>query len=219
MNKIKFSAGLPLLLLFLGANLNLHGQTWSFTGSMETDRAFFSATTLTNGQVLVLGGRQRGLWGIATAELYNPSTGTFTATGNLVNPRADHAATLLQNGKVLIAGGDFDVFSKNSGGTYFCLSSAELYDPSTGTFTLTGSMHVQRCRRLWNGFTATLLQNGKVLIVGVAPPRQNRTIPRPKTLASPEPEYSARREHRHPAEKRRGLDCRWLLLPVERRAV
>jgi len=58
--------------------------------------------------------------------------------------------TLLSDGKVLVAGGRYD-------------TSAELYDPSTGTFTATGSMTVVRARP---SPTAALLGNGKVLIVG-----------------------------------------------------
>jgi hypothetical protein len=88
----------------------------------------------------------------------------------LQNRRAVHTATLLQNGKVLIAGGQYAVFS-NTATKYFCLASAELYDPSTGTFTLTGSMHTQRCGGLYPNFTATLLDDGRVLIAGGADPK------------------------------------------------
>ena len=55
---------------------------------------------------------------LASAELYNPATGTFTPTGSLNTARELHTATLLNNGLVLIAGG------VNSGGY---LASAELY--------------------------------------------------------------------------------------------
>ena len=154
-----------LVLLSLGTSLNVHAQSWSFTGSMAAQRAFRTATVLNNGDVLVAGGRNRLQYGLATADLYNPSAGTFTPTGNLNNGRANFTATLLDNGKVLIAGGDIYVWMP-SGTQHFCLSSAELYDPSTGKFTLTGSMHAERCGYIAPGFTATRLDNGQVLIAG-----------------------------------------------------
>ncbi len=165
MKKTNANVCLGLVLLFLGTSLNLHAQSWSFTGNMGPQRAFFTATVLNNGDVLVAGGRNRLQYGLASAELYNPSAGTFIPTGNLNNGRANFTATLLGNGKVLIAGGDIYVWMP-TGTQHFCLSSAELYDPSTGKFTLTGSMHAERCDYFAAGFTATLLGNGQVLISG-----------------------------------------------------
>jgi hypothetical protein len=165
MKRKNVSVYLGFVLLLLGTNLNVHAQSWSFTGSMGPQRAFFTATVLNNGDALVAGGRNRGQYGLATAELYSPSAGTFAPTGNLNNGRANFTATLLDNGKVLIAGGDIYVWMP-SGTQHFCLSSAELYDPSTGKFTLTGSMHAERCGYIAPGFTATLLGNGQVLIAG-----------------------------------------------------
>jgi N-acetylneuraminic acid mutarotase len=130
--------------------------TWTLTGSMTAARLYHTATVLTNGKVLVVGGNTSTNLsgaGLASAELYDPNAGTWTATGSLHVARFNHTATLLPNGKVLVVGG----FTSAVG----YLSSAELYDPTTGTWSITGSLHNGR---LWH--TATLLPNGTVLVVG-----------------------------------------------------
>jgi hypothetical protein len=152
------------LLMLLGSS-GYHSvmaqSTGSFTatGNMTTPRAQHTATLLTNGKVLIVGGSPSAP---ASAELYDPVPGIFAATGNMTQGRAYHTATLLPDGKVLIVGGCANLF-------FDCilpaLSSAELYDPVTGNFTPTGSMTTGRA----SGFTATLLSNGKVLIVGGTP--------------------------------------------------
>src|SRR6185437_2532459 len=81
--------------------------------------------------------------------------GTFTPTGNMLTPRAWHTATLLTNGKVLIAGGISQTPTTEG------LSSAEVYDPSSGRFSATGRMSVPRISH-----TATLRPDGRVLIAG-----------------------------------------------------
>src|SRR5208282_3018000 len=73
------------------------------TGNLILAREYHTATLLSNGLVLIAGGLN-GL-PIASAELYNPATGTFTLTGSLNTARQYHTATLLNNGLVLIAAG------------------------------------------------------------------------------------------------------------------
>jgi Bacterial Ig-like domain (group 2)/Galactose oxidase, central domain/Kelch motif len=129
---------------------------WSGTGNMTANRGCHTATLLANGKVLITGGSDQDPTGtgLASAELYDPVTGTFTQTGSMAVGRFLHTATLLQNGKVLIAGGITSSASEP-------VATAELYDPATGTFTMTGAMAVAREQH-----TATLLPDGRVLIVG-----------------------------------------------------
>jgi Galactose oxidase, central domain/Kelch motif len=87
--------------------------------------------------------------------------GTWTATGNMVTVRHDYTATLLLDGSVLVAGG---LHSSESGSSV--LRSAELYDPATGTWAETGAMVSERFLH-----TATLLPDGRVLVVGGQGPR------------------------------------------------
>jgi hypothetical protein len=122
---------------------------------MINDHYSHTATLLNDGRVLIAGGQYlipNFGGGQSPAELYDPSAGTFTlATGDLITPRSLHTATLLNDGTVLIAGGS------NS----YSIAAAEIYDPATNVFTVSGSLATAR-----NGHTATLLSNGKVLIAG-----------------------------------------------------
>jgi hypothetical protein len=99
--------------------------TWSNTGSLSAARYMHTTTLLPNGEVLVAGG-----WvgpdistALASAELFDPATGTWTATASLNTARYGHSATLLANGQVLAAGGE---------GSAGYLTSAELYDVGLG---------------------------------------------------------------------------------------
>ena len=143
------SAGLLLAQPCGGASVGSVG--FENTGNLATARSVHTATLLPNGTVLVVGGGNSYV-GLASAELYDPVSGTWSTTGSLTNGRSGHTATLLPNGKVLVAGGfEFP----------FVLASAELYDPASGTWTSTSSLATAR-----DYHTATLLSNGKVLVAG-----------------------------------------------------
>jgi hypothetical protein len=127
------------------------------TGSMDVARDGHTATLLANGEVLVAGGENNSTGFLSSAELYNPSTGKWTLTGSLAVARFGHNAVRLANGQVLLAGG----LDPNACCGAPSLATAELYNPSTGAWTATGSMSVGRYQ-----FALTLLPNGEVLAAG-----------------------------------------------------
>jgi len=152
------------------------------TGDMTHARGAAMATLLADGRVLIAGGYdESGTAGfddpsgqyvfvpitpyVASAELYDPSTGQFTPTGSMTTTRARALATPLADGRVLIAGGDGCLdpakctFEDWAGET--ALESAEIYDPATGEFTPTGSMSEPR-----RFGSAVLLADGRVLVLG-----------------------------------------------------
>jgi len=123
---------------------------WTLTNNMTEPRSGHEAVRLPNGQVLVAGGLNATTYGqapLASAELYNPATGTWTKTGSMITGRESFALILLANGEVLAAGG----FSNGP------ISNAELYNPATGAWTSTGSMNGGV-----NNDAAVLLPNGEV---------------------------------------------------------
>ena len=130
--------------------------TFSRTGSMKFGRWLHTATLLADGRVLILGGRTPKDSVRATAELYDPGSGRFTSAGSMAEGRQQHTATLLPDGRVLIAGGYWQ-----DGQKWRVLSSTEMFDPSTDRFSPVGSIGAPR-----DGHSATLLNDGRVLIAG-----------------------------------------------------
>lgn len=111
----------------------------SITSNMSVERQFHTATLLTSGKVLVAGGLTKvGSVATATADLYDPNTNSFLATGAMMSTRLYHTATALGNGVVLIVGGAMQP-ANGTGET-----SAEIYDPASGVFTLTGPLATGR---------------------------------------------------------------------------
>jgi uncharacterized repeat protein (TIGR03803 family) len=126
--------------------------TSTLTGFMTDAQASHIAILLTNGLVLVAGGRNDGGGILSRAELYDPNAGTWADTGYLNQERSSFAAVLLSNGKVLVVGG-----YSNSGD----ISSAEIYDPISTVWTNAAPMNYAT-----DSQTATRLPNGKVLVAG-----------------------------------------------------
>jgi hypothetical protein len=151
-----FPAALALsaLVFILSFLTTVKADSFINTGTMSSGRSGHTATLLLNGKVLVAAGSSTAPY-LSSAEVYDPATETWTATGALSQGRDQHTATLLPNGKVLVAGGYSGDYSGST------LSSAEVYDPATGTWTATGALNTGRWLH-----AATLLPNGLVLVSG-----------------------------------------------------
>jgi hypothetical protein len=131
------------------------------TGSMNVVRSRASATILPDGRVLIDGGEDVNSASLASCEIYDPITGKFTLTAAMAVGRADAMVATLTDGRVLVAGGGTNCNANRCDG----LRSAELFDPAEGKFNAVGSMNDPR----WGGYaSATLLQDGQVLIAGDA---------------------------------------------------
>jgi hypothetical protein len=107
------------------------------------------------GKVLLAGGINGN--SLQDAELFDPTTGTFSVTGLMSTARSNHTATLLNDGTVLVAGG----FSFVTGIT----ATADVFDTATDMFVPTGRMGTARSQH-----TATRLNDGRVLMTGGADP-------------------------------------------------
>ncbi|MBL0210684.1 MAG: hypothetical protein IPQ13_07200 [Holophagaceae bacterium] len=133
------------------------------TGPMAQARRGHVATLLNDGRVLMTGGTS-GSNILASTELFNPQTSTFTASGNMAIPRVGHQATLLKDGRVLITGGlspgPWNGQSFNSP-----TAKVEVFDPSAdggrGQFQTLSALATAR---YWH--SATALKDGRVLITG-----------------------------------------------------
>jgi hypothetical protein len=149
---------------------------FSATGSLLLPRSGHSLTLLPDGKALAGGGETDTCTGglcifagtLATAELYDPSSGAFSAAGNMVAPREGHTATLLSDGRVLLAGGEawggINVFY---GGT----ASAELYTPALlvpapKLVSMSGDGKGQGA--IWQATTGQLASSGAPAVAGEA---------------------------------------------------
>jgi len=135
--------------------------TWTLTGNLGAARTDHTATLLPNGNVLVTGGvNGNALNVLSSSEIFDSSTGNWLGTGSLTSTRLGHSATLLPDGTVLVVGG-YGAAVNAIEGTLSAETSAEIFNPANGSWTPTGSMSSAR-----EYHTATLLQNGTVMVTG-----------------------------------------------------
>jgi sugar lactone lactonase YvrE len=132
-------------------------RAFALTGSLAIPHGLHTSTLLHDGSVLVAGGFSSMSGGPSSsdAEIFNPASGTFATTGSLNTGRSTFTATALLDGTVLLAGGVSNV------STLAPLASAEIYNPSARTFSLTANLDMARSAQ-----AATILSNGDVLITG-----------------------------------------------------
>ena len=134
-------------------------DAWTGTGALRVSRFGQASALLPDGRVLVAGGFRgspfsgggSGTGPVATAELYNPATGTWSDAASMATARVNATATVLKDGRVLVIGGANTLTS-------------EIYEPALNRWTPTANMWTTH-----TGHTATLLPNGEVLIVGGTP--------------------------------------------------
>jgi transcriptional regulator with XRE-family HTH domain len=142
-------------------------ETWRLTKKpMNYARAQHTATLLQSGKVLIAGGSPY----TKIAELYDPVNDTWSMAGDMLSRRYGHIAVLLLDGKVLVAGGTTRNNNNENNDTYIT-NSAELYDPSNNTWVSSPNMmNIPRA-----DFTASLLPDGNVLVIGGRLPKSDVT--------------------------------------------
>src|SRR5207244_635894 len=147
--------------------------TWSATASLVQARFFHTATLLRDSRVLVAGGWDDDLFqdSIASAELYDPVSATWSRTGAMVAKRDGHQALLLADGSVLAAGGTIS-FGAVPHVTYGVLASSELGNEYGEQWAEASALNAPR-----GDHTATTLLDGAILVVGGRILSGYRTIP------------------------------------------
>jgi hypothetical protein len=127
---------------------------WTSGPSLREARAYPVVVSLADGRVLVVGGA-RDKVPLASTEIFDPTSGTWTAGPAMTTPRSVFAGVRLTDGRVLVVGGGT---TREAGPA---TASAEIYDPASNTWRATAPMHEPRAYP-----TATLLPDGRVLVVG-----------------------------------------------------
>jgi hypothetical protein len=133
------------------------------SGPLSVARVSHTATLLADGRVLVTGGRTTdGLTTLASAEVFDVKAKAWKVVAPMSTGRSHHTATLLADGRVLVTGGT-SADPDPTQSRFVALDTAEVFDPVKNTWTRVAPLHDAR-----NGHTATLLDDGSVLVVGGA---------------------------------------------------
>ena len=131
--------------------------TFTLTGEMGNDRQYHASVKLSDGRVMAVGGRGKGVseWPIVhhSAEIYDPAAGQWTRTGSTEEDRQFPTIAELPDGRVLLAGGNDNRLDPHK--------SAEVWDPETGQWSPTGEM----LRHREQG-AAVVLDDGRVIVTG-----------------------------------------------------
>ena len=130
---------------------------WVPAPNLHGGHVAHTATLLKDGRVLIAGGTD--VYGLprASSELFDPNVNRWARAADMIHPRAGHAATLLSDGSVLVTGGETGL------GTFpiESLASAEIYHPTSDSWTSAAAMHVPRRMH-----SSIRLRDGRMLVVG-----------------------------------------------------
>ena len=140
-----------------GRDVTASAELFDPTGSMTVPRYSHTATLLPGGRVLVAGGLTRRDAVLASAEVYDPGTGTFSAVGDMAEQRCKQAAVGLSGGEILILGGTDETTWRGH------LALIERYDIETGKFVRIPDMKRPRARF---GMAVAPLADGSLIVAG-----------------------------------------------------
>ena len=129
---------------------------WIETDEMTHKRSRAQVISLSDGDVMIIGGRS-GVDIISSTEIYRLESESWEESVPMNYSRMSHSAVELMDGRFMVTGGLQSVGSGES------LASAEIYDPSTNEWMVVRSMNYPRL-----GHQSTLLSDGRMLVTGGA---------------------------------------------------
>ncbi|MFM2280005.1 MAG: hypothetical protein RLZZ444_2236 [Pseudomonadota bacterium] len=140
------------------------------TPDLSAPRVWSSVTRLASGKVMLAGGCATNTCAtpLATTDIFDPASGTFSPGPNMLQRRVYHSATLLADGRVLFYGGQGYAASAADGGGLHALDTAEIYDPATNSFAYARDQSGNQTHMWWSRsyHTGSALTNGDALLCG-----------------------------------------------------